>query len=113
MTPEEFRARLTPEDLVDIEAGEILPETLRAYAESMARRTCLPASTLISKKYVDGIATVTSATLAIGKEKNEAGTVAPVATVDVANPTDHFFTEPAMALSIQDAASHVRQGKVA
>jgi len=36
ITPAQFRALLSPEDLVDIEAGDIPVETLHAYAESFA-----------------------------------------------------------------------------
>ena len=36
ITPEQFRALLSPEDVADIEVGGIHPKTLHAYAESFA-----------------------------------------------------------------------------
>lgn len=40
ITPEVFRSLLSPEDLADIEAGDIRVETLRAYALSFAEGLC-------------------------------------------------------------------------
>lgn len=36
ITPAQFRARLSPEDIMDVEAGAIHPKTLHAYAQSFA-----------------------------------------------------------------------------